>query len=175
MPTCKQCGSEFNAPIWKLDAVDFMQTEYGPNISRYEKLHLDAGVFCTPSCVGEYVEEGERRGASFEGAREEMPAIDQESFEMIGADEEAASNTAMARHGVRPGDVRNGILDVRGKSVPYILACRSRDGVWIAEIQLRDDALATGRGSTEQEALSNALSVITGERLDAEEITERTE
>lgn len=176
MATCKQCKSEIQSPLWKLSAVDFLQTEYSPRTSRFEKLRIDAGVFCSPGCMTEYLEGAQNpRRPEYEGASEDYPAIGGATLQMLDSEESANS------HGREPralwdgqlSDYRQGIVDVRGNNVPFIIGCR-HDGQWIAEIQLRDEATATGRADTEQKALANALSVITGEQINPETVEEKT-
>jgi hypothetical protein len=177
MPRCKHCGTDFDTPLWKLDAVDFMQTDYGPRSSRHEKLRLDAGVFCGPKCMGRYLEiyqEDVVRDSDAREASDAAPVIGSErrerltGAELVPAEE---SEVTPSSPGIHPHtrDYRQGILDVRGESVPYIVGRRG-DHIWIAEIQLDDDATATGRGASEQEAISAALSVISGERVRPEEL-----
>ncbi|QDG49331.1 hypothetical protein FIV42_00845 [Persicimonas caeni] len=179
MPTCKQCGTEFASPIWKLDAVDFMETDIGPQSKRSEKLRLDAGVFCRAACMAEYLgggaeqaaQGGHSQGRSSQGS---FTQIGHTHVGRLGSDDRPGlpPDAALAPRQPLQG-YRQGLLDVEGKSVPYIVGCRY-DGTWIAEIQLNSNATASGRGASEHEALANALSVITGEQIHPDEVEKRT-
>lgn len=176
MPTCKQCGTEFASPLWKLEAVDFMQTDVGPHSKRSEKLRLDAGVFCGAGCMAQYLGGvAEERAAEVGNSRASFPQIGHTRLGQIGSDGQAGQqqDAALATRQPLQQGYRQGILDVDGKSVPYIVGCR-HDGSWVAEIQLNSNATATGRGPSEHEALASALSVITGEQIHPEAVEEKT-
>lgn len=175
MPTCKQCGTEFASPIWKLDAVDFMQTDIGPQSKRSEKLRLDAGVFCGAACMAEYLggRAGERatNGGSSRG---NFTQIGHTHVGQLGSEDRSGLPPDAALAPRRPlQGYRQGLLDIEGNSVPYIVGCR-HDGSWVAEIQLNTNATATGRGASEHEALANALSVISGEQIHPDEVEKKT-